>query len=366
MTSSPGVAVVVSHVVPVLGMEQCVLRLTEALGDRVDLVCIGEDPTLLAERGMSAEILGGPLRGIRRLRSLARLYRWIRRDRHDVVLVAGAWAALPLLAMLPRGRRVIVWEHSLSAEKTGSSRSLALLALAARLLYRRAHRIVCVSDDLGRQLVSRVPGSDPVIIPNYLGEAPSRSATVARPLFPPGVRRLLTVGSLTTTKNQVLALAALLESDPNCVLVLAGDGPQRPQLEAFAEASGLKERVLFLGHVADLAPWYRWCEAVVQPARGETFGLAMFEAAAHHRAVVSLDYGLARDVVGSAVPGALAAAATPTAFAGAIRTVLASPPGPADFENADRDRSLTYSPDVITGRWLDVLGLAVPASGATR
>lgn len=352
--SEPDVAVVVSHLVPVLGMERCVLRVLEELGARADLVCIGESRPDLAAGGLSALVLGDPLRGWARVRSIRRLRRWITRDTHEVILVVGAWAALPLLLVKPRARRVIVWEHSFSAEKIASSWALAVLAAVARLLYRRADAVVCVSADLRGHLASRHLAADPVVIPNYLGPAPGHVIGQVCPLPPSGTRRLLTVGTLSATKNQQLALTALAELGPGHLLAIAGAGPERGRLEARARDLGLVDQVLFLGHVADLAPWYRWCEVVVQPARGETFGLAMFEAAAHHRPVVSLDYGLAREVIGSAVPG-VRSAADALSMAAAVRSVLERPPTAADFCVADRDRRRRFASDEITRRWNEVL-----------
>lgn len=349
MSDQRAVALLVSHVTPLLGMERCVVRLVEELADQVDLVCIGESDAV-----PRARVLGGPLRGWSRVRSPARVRRWLADDDHDVILAAGVWAALPLLLVRPGDRRVIVWEHSFSRENINSSRNLAVLAAVARVLYRRADAVVCVSEDLGRQLTSRHFAVEPVIIPNYLGPPPQLRRSAVTPLLPHGTRRLLTVGSLSTIKNQKLALAALTHLGPQHVLAVAGAGPELSRLELYARENGVADQVLFLGHVADLGPWYRWCEAVVQPSLGETFGLAMFEAAAHHRPVVSLDYPLARDVVGSAVPGVCCGAEV-AAMAAAVAEVLENPPSEHDFAQADHRRRHRFGTEAITRRWIEVL-----------
>jgi glycosyltransferase involved in cell wall biosynthesis len=68
-------------------------------------------------------------------------------------------------------------------------------------------------------------------------------------------------------------------------LLLIGDGPDRPALQAEAEALGLGDRVVFLGnlpHYLDLIPYYLAAYAFWFPsnARSEAFGLVQVEAMA--------------------------------------------------------------------------------------
>jgi rhamnosyl/mannosyltransferase len=68
-------------------------------------------------------------------------------------------------------------------------------------------------------------------------------------------------------------------------LVLVGDGPDRPALQAEAERLGLSDRVVFPGvlrHYLDLVPYYLAADAFWFPsnARSEAFGLVQVEAMA--------------------------------------------------------------------------------------
>jgi glycosyltransferase involved in cell wall biosynthesis len=359
---------VVSHLVPTLGLERCVLRLSRELDGALDLVCVGEDEDALAAAGLTATVLGAPLRGWRRLASVPRLRRWARgRGSQGTVVAAGVWAAVPLLLALGRHRpRVVVWEHSFSREKIRSARGLRLLSAVARIAYRRADLVVCVSDDLRDQIAGWTPATPVMTIPNYLpsvvhdhgSDVPSVPHQAPGSAVGAGVgtrgRRLLTVGSLTTTKNQRLVLEALRLLPATHVLAVAGDGEQREQLESLAEEWGLADRVDFLGHVTDVDAWYRWCDVLVQPSWGETFGLAMFEAAAHHRAVVSVDYGLARALVPRSIVGRLVRP-VPSDVASAVADLLADPPDPETFRQADRVRGELFDEQMITETWRSVL-----------
>ncbi len=49
--------------------------------------------------------------------------------------------------------------------------------------------------------------------------------------------------------DSLKAVCRLLKTDPDSVMVFAGDGPQRHELESFAEENGISSRVIFLGIV---------------------------------------------------------------------------------------------------------------------
>ena len=67
---------------------------------------------------------------------------------------------------------------------------------------------------------------------------------------------------------------------PDAVLAIAGDGDDRPRLEARVAALGITRAVRFLGRVDDdrLDELYRECRLFVMPSRDEGFGLVFLEA----------------------------------------------------------------------------------------
>jgi len=69
-------------------------------------------------------------------------------------------------------------------------------------------------------------------------------------------------------------------SVPDARLVIAGDGDDRPRLEALARSIGVADSVDFLGAVSDaeLERWYRRCGFFVLPSTNEGFGLVFLEA----------------------------------------------------------------------------------------
>lgn len=348
--------VLASQLTPTLGLERCILALAREIDD-LDIVCLAEDSEALERLSVNATSLGSPVRGIRRITTLRRAGRWLRSARGTVV-VAGVWAAVPVLLVLRRSDdvRVVVWEHSLSPGNVRAKVSLRVLSWAARLLYRRAHAIVCVSAPLAERMVADLGGRDVRVIPNFVEVPSDGPAAPDRPRARrEGIRlRLLTVGRLVPVKNTDLVLSAVGRLGSDVELVVAGDGPLRAALERRAVKLGIAGQVEFLGHVDDVRPLYEDCDAVVVSSRDETFGMAFFEAAACHRPVVSADFPVAREFVPRYVPGVVAAP-TPDAFADAIRSVTSDPPPRAAYEVADELRRADFDPAAIRAMWRDVI-----------
>ncbi|MEU2688655.1 glycosyltransferase [Streptomyces hygroscopicus] len=131
---------------------------------------------------------------------------------------------------------------------------------------------------------------------------------------------------LSPEKRPVRALDALAElrrRGVSAALVVAGDGPLRPRLEARARTEGLP--AAFLGHMADragLAALQASADVVLAPGPAETFGLAALEALACGSPVVVSALSALPDIVG---PAGETAADSGPAFADAVERVLARP-----------------------------------------
>ena len=113
--------------------------------------------------------------------------------------------------------------------------------------------------------------------------APEKRAGMRRALgIPEGDKVLVYVGRLAREKNleEVLECRAALKGD--LTLLLVGDGPERADLEARAEALGIRDKVVFAGMVdrRQVADYYRLGDVFVSASSSETQGLTYAEALA--------------------------------------------------------------------------------------
>ena len=107
-----------------------------------------------------------------------------------------------------------------------------------------------------------------------------------------------TVAALREEKNisRLMHAFAML---PAGRLVIVGDGPQRPALEALAASLGVAERVCFAGHHLDTAAFYAQFDIFALSSDTEQMPLSVIEAMASGLPVVSTDVGDVRLMVAS-------------------------------------------------------------------
>jgi glycosyltransferase involved in cell wall biosynthesis len=111
-------------------------------------------------------------------------------------------------------------------------------------------------------------------------------------------------------------------------LLIAGDGPRRPQLESIA-SSIPGDRIRFAGFVDDVVALMNAVDVVcfpTQPSLGEGFGLAVLEAMAAARPVVATSIASLPEIVVDGKTGVLVRAHDPDGLAAAFLR-LASDPG---------------------------------------
>lgn len=160
-----------------------------------------------------------------------------------------------------------------------------------RLLGRREHTWVAVSEGQARALRAWCPGDEVVTIPNWpadLGELPTREAARARLGWPEGARIAASVIRLSAQKDPKTFVRAAAHA-PSWTLALCGDGPLRAEVER--EAAGV-ENVILQGRVDGLRDVFAAADALVLASRWEGMSLTLLGA---------LEQGL--PCVASRIPG---------------------------------------------------------------
>jgi glycosyltransferase involved in cell wall biosynthesis len=114
------------------------------------------------------------------------------------------------------------------------------------------------------------------------------------------------LGRMTEIKRVDDLLRAFVDLPTDAHLVLAGDGPLRPRLEALARELGIGPRVHFAGFRDDVGAVYAACDAVALTSANEGTPVSVIEALAAGVPVVSTDVGGVADVVDAGRSGFLA------------------------------------------------------------
>jgi glycosyltransferase involved in cell wall biosynthesis len=135
---------------------------------------------------------------------------------------------------------------------------------------------------------------------------------------------VLTPARLDQQKGHDVLFRAAVEV-PEARFVLAGEGPLRAQLEAEVGRLGLAGRVLFLGRRDDIPQLLAACDVFALPSLYEGSSLAVLEAMAARRAVVSSAIGGTAELIADGENGLLVPPGDATALATALRRVLADP-----------------------------------------
>jgi glycosyltransferase involved in cell wall biosynthesis/GT2 family glycosyltransferase len=218
--------------------------------------------------------------------------------RDGAILVAGGFLALALRLGGYRGR-IAAAEHGAVLQTDRLRLGSRLLRRVDRLLGARAVDVhVAVSDFVRGRIHG---GSRPVVtIPNGV------DLDVYRPSQSPASRDGFVIGCmsrLTQGKGIEDVLAAAKEAVSRGARIrIAGDGPERPQLERLAEQLGIGDRVEFVGWVgdaSDVGAFWQECDIAVAAPNDwvESFGLAAVEAMACGTPVVATSGGALPETV---------------------------------------------------------------------
>lgn len=251
-----------------------------------------------------------------------------------------------LVAGLALGRRrlgrtplVVTWHNAVLG---GRARRRVYTGLE-RVVARRADLTLGASEDLVRRaaaLGARDARLGPVAAPE-LGPALSGRAATRSALGMADEPLVLAVGRLHPQKDfgtLVEAAALWVERAPTPRVVIAGEGPQRRDLERRIAAT--RAPVTLLGHRADVADLLAASDVVVLTSLWEARALVAQEALRAGRPVVATAVGGLPDLVGDAA--LLVPPRHPGAVAAAVQRILDEPDLAAELVTRGLDRSRTW------------------------
>ncbi|MBN08123.1 MAG: glycosyl transferase [Rhodospirillaceae bacterium] len=155
--------------------------------------------------------------------------------------------------------------------------------------YEHCDHLIANTQDIADYLVKNGWEANNVhYLPNFVG------AKIAKPLSredfftPDGAALILALGRLHENKAFDVLLEAISRV-PNVYLWLAGEGPERANLEDLAQKLGIKPRVRFLGWREDSEALFATADVFVCPSRHEPLGNVVLEAWAQGVPVLAAD-----------------------------------------------------------------------------
>ena len=243
-------------------------------------------------------------------RAVAALRSYIRDNEIDVLhchqytpFCYGAFAALLL------GIKVIFTEHG----RFHPDRFSWKRRLVNQLVHRLADNITCISNAtrLALDHYEWIPKKRIQVIYNGVAtlEQDTKDKAIRRKLGITDTALVLgTISRFDPIKNQLMMLNALCEvrkTNPDCVLIMAGDGPERKNLESKAQELNIHNSVYFTGFITDIAAHLNTIDIFLLTSFSEGTSMTLLEAMSVGKVVIATAVGGNVEVVTDNISGIL-------------------------------------------------------------
>lgn len=278
-------------------------------------------------RGVRVVTLGG--QGAWDARVLYRLFRLVRAARPDVI---HAFLPLANLAACVVGRLLGVPVLLLSFRDVETWKG-RLGRLVDGLTVRAADAATCSSEAVRRFALSAFGGDERKYVTIHNGVDVARFIPGQAPPKPElGLREdVPVIGTVCRLVEPKKGLTVLLQAMAgrkdlaDAQLLIVGEGPALPVLQALSVRLGLSDRVVFAGVRRDVAGLLPLMDVFVLPSLYEGFGIAIVEAMAAGRPVVATVVGGIPEVVVPGETGLLVPPGDPGALGDAIAQLVNHP-----------------------------------------
>ena len=156
---------------------------------------------------------------------------------------------------------------------------------------------------------------------------------------------ILCTGELNKNKNQRILIAAMsmvIRVEPNVILLLAGNGPEKERLNQMIFDLGLSEYVKLIGYHTDLQKYVRMCNIVVSASFREGLPLNIVEGMYCKKPIIAADNRGHRELIAEEENGYLIPARSAEKFAEKIIFLCQQPEKRKQFGEAGFERSIPY------------------------
>ena len=210
----------------------------------------------------------------------------------------------------------------------------SLYRFLLRLTLPIVHRIICVSDANGRDLIEECPAAAAKLHTVHNGVDPSAFSTkpdrtkVREELGIVSGPVLVMIARLTEAKGHCYLLQAfstLLKTWPELCCIFVGAGELRDSLHRMAIGLGVERACRFVGVRDDIGDVLAAADVVVLPSLSEGFPFVLLEALAMGCPIVASRVNGVPELIEDHKTGLLVPPRDPRALAAAIREILSDP-----------------------------------------
>jgi glycosyltransferase involved in cell wall biosynthesis len=226
-----------------------------------------------------------------------------------------------------------------------------------KLAYARLSAVVALTRECAQWVETHTSARYVPVIPNAVTwPLPEGTPRVAPDMLcGPERRVLLAVGRLDAVKNYgmlITVFSRIAGKYPKWNLVILGEGPERPTLEAAIHALKLERRILMPGIAGNIGEWHAHSDLYVLSSESEGFPNALAEALCHGLPAVSFDCDTGpRDIIRHGVDGLLAAAGDALALEQALDRLMGDEKLRQQFAVKARDARQRFCIERIAGMW---------------
>lgn len=233
--------------------------------------------------------------------------------------------------------KVLTW-HNAYGEGDGLLHSLSIINDMLFSRHReKFQRIVCISDFVARDLISRgFPVETLSVVPNGVDLPPDMNLKDEDDF-------ILFIGRLVRTKGLRYLIEAMKFVDEK--LIICGSGPERNRLERLVKKYQMEKKIIFLGKVSEekKRELLAKCKIFVMPSLIESYGIAVAEGMAYGKPVIGSKTGGLPDVIGEA--GILVEPRNSKELASSINALLSDDGLRRDLGRKARERAKEFSWD---------------------
>jgi glycosyltransferase involved in cell wall biosynthesis len=270
---------------------------------------------------------------------------------------------LSLLAGRLARRPVVAWIHNTWTAKLQHVPSWH--RPASTLLYPLGTSFISVSNGVAEDMTAFAPRlrrkivtlPSPIPLPRILSDAQDALPAWAEAVF--AKPTLLAVGRLVPAKGFDFLLPAfrdVLAGGFDFNLLILGDGPERPTLEAQARTLGIADRVFLPGFEANPYPYFKRAKMFVLSSRYEGLAMVLLEALALGAPVVATDCPSGpRELLENGRYGVLARPGEAAALGRAIQELASSPAEEARLRADGPSRAARHDANRVAVRFEEVL-----------